>query len=308
MSVSTQALKQLTSSSVIARRLAGPILEAAGGNKVGKLNIFFGGTGRSAKESFNLKPPVNLIRTSPLVKADVKLFKPRHVDVDVMIDGPGYVDRDERSLHGQGTEWSFAAQFAAKMLNLGKGNMGENADALITTIHGMGEIIDGNTQISLEGYSRGAVSGAMVMPKLRAMFRKNKLSAKIYDPVAGPYHQGVHSVHGTNTIVQYSLDNSLPGFWATPVVGAKVIVIAKGGHSTVTRGNYGRLGDLNDLDPGIYLEGEKNELIPVSSSYALEVLESLHKGGGAYPEVPNTASRYQEIKMAVLHAQFNPTK
>jgi len=31
-----------------------------------------------------------------------------------------------------------------------------------------------------------------------------------------------------------------------------------------------------------------------------------HESGGAYPDVSNTASRYQEIKQAILHMESHP--
>jgi hypothetical protein len=274
--------------------------------RISTVKGYFGGTNRSAISSFNLRRPVELVSLSHSLSASIA-ENPLDdtIDLGIYVNGPGYVDSETGELHGYGEDWSKISKLGASMLGLGQGNMDDNADEMVEMFRDLEKIIDPNTKIYISGYSRGGVSAAKSSPLIKEMLSGNEMFTKIFDPVAGPLDQAVQNVSGTNTLVQYSLDNNLPFFWATPVVGAGLIILARGGHSTMARGKFGRLGNLDVLDPGVHIEHNNGALERIEKDAAIKILESLHDAGGTYPEVPSDTSRYKEIIQAIKHMKYS---
>lgn len=272
-----------------------------------RLRLYYGGTGRSAIETFRLRPEREPVHVNPLVQA---VFVPEDEGgagrIDLMVNGPGYTDPESGHLHGYGRPGTLRERLATQVLGLGHGGMDQNAQAMLDAADAIRELLRASAQIDVFGYSRGAVSAARSLRELRSIFPWYFPRTRLFDPVAGPLDQRPESVHGTQTTVQYSLENVLPGFWATPILGARTIVLAQGGHATATRHNYGRFPDLDSLPAGVLIEERPSQLVSIGMEEALRRLRESHDSAYGYPESAVAASRYREIEQAVLQMAYRP--
>ncbi|MCX6320023.1 MAG: hypothetical protein NTW29_22280 [Bacteroidetes bacterium] len=254
------------------------------------VEVFFGGTSRSGFESFGL-----VGSRSDAIRSSNGVYVKDNI---LAIDGPGYVDPNTNHLHGYDRGGYWFEHIKTSALGLGKGGMAENVNSMMREIEQQG--LEPETQFIVRGYSRGAVSAAELVTPLRRNFPKSRIRVDMRDPVAGALDQHVRDVSEADiAVVQHSLENYFPLFWATPIIGATSVVLAKGGHSTAARENHGRLGDLSLKEPGVHLESN-GSLVSISQDFAIKFLETEHETlvpslefGGA------SGSRFNEMRESV---------
>ena len=295
-------LKKVSSSSFLKTIQRINLLNLVKNRTIQGVIITIGGTGRSAAESFNLSPHKarTFLRLNSHIQASTSVSNGGHL-LHLHINGTGYTDPISGHLQGLSRPGTWFEKLKSKILGLGPGNIIEQRNKVLQAVGSVKHQFSPNAKIHLQGYSRGAVTVAALIPKLSKMFPDNRIYSKLFDPVAGPLHQRVYPVNfnNTDTRVQYSLLNWLPKFHATPIHGATGIVLAQGGHSTATREQTGRLGNLHSYPPGIQIENSEGKVVPICVKKTKQYLDNMHAQSGSYVENPQNSSRFTEMKSAI---------
>ncbi|MTI29699.1 hypothetical protein [Xanthovirga aplysinae] len=262
---------------------------------INKVKVDFGGTGRGAEESFNEERDLHATPLNPNVRVNVN-----EETVILRADGPGFTDPETGRLQG-GEESTMFNKAKSQILGRGRGSIQMNAEAMLDEVTGiLGENPADELEVDVRGYSRGAVAGAEFISQLKVRYPKLRINAELLDPVAGPMDHGGTDVKGTNTAVQYSLENHLPGFWAYHVRNPRSVILANGGHDAMARGNYSPFR-LWALGRGVYFRNFKGEFNKVNPEAAARELQERNDQGGSYMETGLETSRFTEIERAVAN-------
>ncbi len=188
--------------------------------------VIFGGTNRSARESF----PDDTQVLGPMVKEDE--YGSEHAS-GRLIDGPGY--QHGSHLHGHAQPLSPVAnayQRALALLN-GDGPGGMEANTRKATDYL--RVLSPFTSVDIKGYSRGAVSAAYTAAQLIQKYQFTHVSADLRDPVAGPYSVTIEvpAAH-RNVVSSYAPPFFIPATIKGP---SQTLVLIDGGHDAAARNN-----------------------------------------------------------------------
>lgn len=279
--------------------------------KIGKLSMYFGGTGRSALDSLGI---TNVIDKSMLFRISENVYASLYFDclmnkkmgLNLYVDGVGYSE-PEMGIHGHNNSSVGFLKFLkdkyinAQAFNSGPGNIDDNVQYMSEAIEMVKGNFDDELEIFGDAYSRGSVSLALMDV---AKYAPKNVTFKLRDPVAGAFDQTSIGVTGVDhLIVQYSMENAIPGFWATPVYtkSAKNIayVFTIGGHSSLAREDTNRLGDLANLANGVHIEHRPGYLMQLEVEKAIELFEALQENANSGIETGTVMNRFGEMKLAL---------
>ena len=210
---------------------------------IAELNIYIGGTGKTAKESF------------PNNKSSNKS------SYDMHIDGPG-VNGD------------IFTKLQAKITGNGANGMEAITHGILESKKNLenNQLINNKTKINIHGYSRGGTIAAHISNSFANENYKN-VSLDMRDPVPGPGHnKSIELNKNISYSKQISLNNTIPLFHMQEISGGnnKTMILSPGGHSAEARDNANQ---IMPEEEGIFLRQENGSLTRVSGKQAVKALQ-----------------------------------